>query len=155
MKFASQASQRQRLVEMLFDVAADGAGFSNSSVARRLGAATQAGAVASFLGFIGTAKERDVFPPRASRRARRPAIDAGRGHGEYEAAVLTGVAGFDGLPPASLAACGSAHFNCSHSSLTQVEYRIGCHSEERLAGGAVVGYPHLAVRARLLGILRT
>jgi hypothetical protein len=41
------------------------------------------------------------------------------------------------------------HFGSGYPSLTQVEYRIGCHSEERLAGGVAVGYPHLAVKARL------
>ncbi|MFZ0802943.1 MAG: hypothetical protein WAN70_12340, partial [Terriglobales bacterium] len=45
-----------------------------------------------------------------------------------------------------------AHFSATRFSLTQVEYRIGCHSEERLAGGAAVGYPHLAVRVRLLRV---
>src|ERR1700691_3936908 len=113
---------------MLLNVAANSANSLRRSVARGTGPATQAGSVAGFLSLIGTVKESDVLPPRTPRRARWPAINTGRRHGEYEAAILAGITGLDGMPPAILAA--SHHFNRTNFSSVQVEYRIGCHSEE-------------------------
>ncbi len=74
----SQAAQRDRFVQMPLDVAADRLDHLRLLVAaNRLRTATQAGAEAGFLGFIGTAEESNVFPARTPRGAGGAAIDSG------------------------------------------------------------------------------
>src|SRR5205807_7523111 len=75
---ASQPRQCQGLIEILFDVTANGLHRFRLSVPRKsFRTATQASAIACALGLFRMAKKGDVLPPRPFRRARRPAVDPG------------------------------------------------------------------------------
>jgi hypothetical protein len=77
-KLRSEAAQCDRFIQMPFDVAAYCFDHRYLLVAAyRLGAATQAGTVAGFLGFVGLAEECNVFLARTPRRTRWAAIDSG------------------------------------------------------------------------------
>ena len=74
----AQPRQRDRLIEMLFDVAAYGFHHFHLRVsADRPRTAAQTGAIAGLLGVVGLAKKHNIFTPWMPRRARRPAIYPG------------------------------------------------------------------------------
>jgi hypothetical protein len=144
-KLRTEPRQRDRLVKMLLDVAANGFHCLHLDIAAGCSrAAAQAGAITGAFGFIRPVEKRDVLPPRPPRGARRPAVHAGRRHGEHKAAVAAGVAGQDCLPIAGWVAL--SHLGCQ----IHIEYRTGCHNDESVGWRVFVGHPVLAVKAILL-----
>src|SRR5258708_6949576 len=99
-KLCAQASQRDRFIQMLLDVTADGLNHLLSRIsANRLGPAAQACAEAGFLSLLRHAEKSHVLAARALRGAGRAAIHAGRGHSENKFAVAGAVARQHRLPP--------------------------------------------------------
>src|ERR1700693_6146986 len=78
--------------------------------------ATQAGARAGFLRLLGTRIERHIVAPRTPRRTRRPAIDAGTGHGEDELSIANRVARDDRVPAQVIAWLGRVGARYAHGA---------------------------------------
>src|SRR5580658_2246374 len=102
-----QTIERNRLIEMLFNVAADLLGGIRLRIAaERPRPATQAGAEAGFLRLLGSRIEFHVLTPRTARRARRPAINAGTGDREDELSVAARIAPDNCIPALVVAVAG-------------------------------------------------
>jgi hypothetical protein len=142
----SEAGKGDRLIEVLLDVAAHSLDhFSLAIAANCLRAAAQAGAVAGFFGGVRSAEKSHVFPARTPGGARGAAVNSGGGDGKDEFAILVGVPSHDRLPLIVIAASGGArHVFC----FREIEYRIGCHNDQRVQRGTSVGYPDLAVKVK-------
>src|SRR5258705_13297222 len=87
-KRVAEGVQRNGLVEVPLDIAANGADIGRARVGRRLRPTPQTGAEAGLLGGHGLFEELNVPAQSAPRWARNPAIDPGRGHRRDEAAVV-------------------------------------------------------------------
>jgi hypothetical protein len=134
---------------MLFDVPADRFDrFHLRITARSFGPAPQAGTISGFLGFVGSAEERDVFASRPSRWTRGPAIDASGRDREHELAIFIRIASQYRLPLLILILARSRHY----CRLRQIEYRIGCHSEIELRDGNRNGLSEDCGQSKIRGI---
>ena len=92
-KLLAQTIQSQRLVEMLLDEAANRLHAVGLGVAvERLRPAAQTGAISGLLGQFGPGEELNIFPARAARRTRRPAIHARTRDGEHKLSVASSLA---------------------------------------------------------------
>jgi hypothetical protein len=146
------------LVEVAFDIAADGADVRGARVGCRLRPAAETGAKTCLLGVSGVFKKLNVLAERSPGWARRAAIDAGGGHGVYELAVVSGVAVENGLPAVGVSqvlCSGLGGVLGSHLWGVRNEYRIGadvCAHERSLGAGREGGYPDLAGVFRILRV---
>jgi hypothetical protein len=144
-EYLPEVIERHGLIQMLFDVPADLLHRRNLRIlARRLRAAAQACPIARFLGFLRPSKERYVFAARALGGAGRAAVHPRARNGKEELAIVCGVPGNYRSPPLVVRRRRHRDF------CLQLEYRIGCHSEESLGRAAMVSYPKLAVKPTLL-----
>src|SRR5271157_3136505 len=92
-KLLAQTLQRDRLIEVLLDVAADGFDRIRLRIAAELsGPAAQAGAKSGFFRLLRTREELHILAPGAARPTRRSAINASRGDGKNKLSVAMGVA---------------------------------------------------------------
>src|SRR5713101_8326895 len=99
-EFSAQAGQRDRLIKVLLNISAHGLDdFLARISADRFRPAAQAFTEPGFFGSLRLREKCHVLAPRASRRARRAAIHAGRGHGKNKLAIAGPVASQHRLPP--------------------------------------------------------
>src|SRR5882762_4262355 len=95
----AEALQSDRLVEMLFDKAANRLHCVSLRItADRLWTAAQASAISRLLSLLRPRKERNILPPWAPRRTRWPAIHARRRDRENELSVVRGRTRDDSIP---------------------------------------------------------
>jgi len=146
-KFRTQSGERERFVQMLLDVTAHGFHCLRRGIgARSLWLAAQAGTIAGFFCLSGFSEESHILAAWAPGRARRPAINTGRGYGKNKLAILFRVAAQHGVPLHVLfvlvAALVAGHFY----GVNLVEYRIGRHDVESLSQQSSTDHPDLAVK---------
>src|SRR5579863_10164987 len=101
-KFFSQPSQGERLIQVALDVATHRFHDFQSSVDDGFWAASQAGTISCLFGFVRFKKELYVLALGTASWARRPAVHSGGGDGEHKIAVVTGIASLDRFPECGL-----------------------------------------------------
>jgi hypothetical protein len=126
------------------------------------GTATQARAVPCSLGLYRSTVKGYILTKWPARWAGWPAVDAGRGHGEYEVAIGIAIARENCVPISALKvvmistgttviAKHRLRIGWDRHMLCQIEYRIGCHDSKVYGGPPWLDYPDLAVKLKLFG----
>src|SRR5579872_5394931 len=148
-KFFSQPSQGERLIQVALDVAAHGFHDFQRSVYDRFWPASQAGAKARFFRFVRLKKELYVLALGAASRARWSAVHSGGRDGEYKIAVVTGITRLNCLPERGLIFFALILLNCCHFiGFREIKYRIACHHAGSIGRRSSVDHPDLAVKLK-------
>src|SRR5579872_3665752 len=147
-KFFSQPSQGERLIQVALDVAAHGFHDFQRSVYGRFRPASQARAKARFFRFVRLTKELYVLALGAASRARWLAVHSGGRDSKDKIAVVAGIASLDRIPVCGLIFLfrlpSSAHF----IRFREIQYRIACHHAGSIRRRSSVDHPDLAVKLK-------